>query len=69
MWFQVCSPKELVVGLLEQVEEADADAVAETITLLLMPLQTGEELSHWTSRLLCLMQSVEKKVNGTTQKL
>ncbi|GAA6070035.1 glomulin, FKBP associated protein a isoform X1 [Tachysurus ichikawai] len=37
---QVCSPKELLVGLLEQVEEADPDAVAETITLLLTPLQT-----------------------------
>ncbi|KAB5535924.1 hypothetical protein PHYPO_G00123490 [Pangasianodon hypophthalmus] len=37
---QVCSPKELVVGLLEQVEEADPDAVAETIALLLTPLQT-----------------------------
>ncbi|KAM9439201.1 glomulin, FKBP associated protein a isoform 1-T2 [Clarias gariepinus] len=37
---QVCSPKELVLGLLEQVEEADPDAVAETITLLLTPLQT-----------------------------
>ncbi|KAF5894482.1 glomulin, partial [Clarias magur] len=36
---QVCSPKELVLGLLEQVEEADPDAVAETITLLLKPLQ------------------------------
>ncbi|XP_058274675.1 glomulin, FKBP associated protein a isoform X1 [Hemibagrus wyckioides] len=37
---EVCSPKELLVGLLEQVEEADPDAVAETITLLLTPLQT-----------------------------
>lgn len=49
--FQVCSPKELVVGLLEQVEEAEPDAVAETVTLLLIPLQTGEERSHcsWCS--------------------
>ncbi|XP_053507444.1 glomulin, FKBP associated protein a isoform X1 [Ictalurus furcatus] len=37
---QVCSPKELVVGLLEQVEELDPDAVAETVALLLTPLQT-----------------------------
>ncbi|XP_060762480.1 glomulin, FKBP associated protein a [Neoarius graeffei] len=37
---QVCSPKELVVGLLEQVEEADPDAVVEMIMLLLTPLQT-----------------------------
>lgn len=44
MRFQVCSPKELVVGLLELVEEAGPDVVAETIALLLTPLQTGEEL-------------------------
>lgn len=37
---QVCSPKELLLGLLEQVEEADPDVVAEVITLLLTPLQT-----------------------------
>ncbi|KAI5608893.1 glomulin isoform X1 [Silurus asotus] len=37
---QVCSPKELVIGLLEQVEEVDSDAVTEIITLLLSPLQT-----------------------------
>lgn len=49
MCSQVCSPKELVVGLLEQVEELDPDAVAETVALLLTPLQTGEEPSHWTS--------------------
>ncbi|KAI4894108.1 hypothetical protein NFI96_020161, partial [Prochilodus magdalenae] len=36
---EVCSPKELVVGLLEQVEEADSDAIPETILLLLKPLQ------------------------------
>lgn len=38
---QVCSPKELLVGLLEQVEEADTGSIAETVTLLLKPLQTG----------------------------
>ncbi len=38
---QVCSPKELLVGLLEQVEETDTGSIAETITLLLKPLQTG----------------------------
>ncbi|KAL7842018.1 hypothetical protein SRHO_G00237070 [Serrasalmus rhombeus] len=37
---EVCSSKELVVGLLEQVEEADSDAIAEVIILLLKPLQT-----------------------------
>ncbi|TST47740.1 Glomulin [Bagarius yarrelli] len=46
---QVCSPKELLVGLLEQVEEADPDAVAEVITLLLTPLQTGKNHLHCTS--------------------
>jgi len=44
---QVCSPKELLVGLLEQVEEADSGSIAETLTLLLKPLQTGSSsLSH-----------------------
>ncbi|XP_077075134.1 glomulin, FKBP associated protein a [Siphateles boraxobius] len=37
---EVCSPKELLVGLLEQVEEADSASIAETLTLLLKPLQT-----------------------------
>ncbi|XP_056328971.1 glomulin, FKBP associated protein a [Danio aesculapii] len=37
---EVCSPKELLVGLLEQVEEADSGSIAEMITLLLKPLQT-----------------------------
>ncbi|XP_069049985.1 glomulin, FKBP associated protein a [Lepisosteus oculatus] len=36
----VCSPKELLVGLLEQVEDADPDKIAETISLLLPPLQS-----------------------------
>ncbi|XP_071372972.1 glomulin, FKBP associated protein a [Centroberyx affinis] len=36
---EVCSPKELLVGLLEQVEEAHPDAVAETLLLLFNPLQ------------------------------
>lgn len=38
---KVCSPKELLVGLLEQVEETDTGSIAETVTLLLKPLQTG----------------------------
>ncbi|KAJ8357537.1 hypothetical protein SKAU_G00203310 [Synaphobranchus kaupii] len=37
---EVCSPKELLVGLLEQVEEAHPDTIADTICLLLQPLQT-----------------------------
>ncbi|KAK2901187.1 hypothetical protein Q8A67_009302 [Cirrhinus molitorella] len=37
---EVGSPKELLVGLLEQVEEADSASIAETVTLLLKPLQT-----------------------------
>uniref|UniRef100_A0A3P8YSY3 Glomulin, FKBP associated protein a n=1 Tax=Esox lucius TaxID=8010 RepID=A0A3P8YSY3_ESOLU len=36
---EVCSPKELLIGLLEQVEEAHQDAIAETVILLLQPLQ------------------------------
>ncbi|RXM99726.1 Glomulin [Acipenser ruthenus] len=38
---KVCSPKELLVGLLEQIEDADVDNIAETIILLLQPLQTA----------------------------
>ncbi|XP_058891029.1 glomulin-like [Acipenser ruthenus] len=38
---EVCSPKELLVGLLEQIEDADVDNIAETIILLLQPLQTA----------------------------
>lgn len=37
---QACSPKELLVGLLEQVEEADSDTFPEALVLLLKPLQT-----------------------------
>ncbi|XP_051556412.1 glomulin-like [Myxocyprinus asiaticus] len=37
---EVCNPKELLVGLLEQVEDADSGSIAETLTLLLKPLQT-----------------------------
>ncbi|KAJ8270906.1 hypothetical protein GJAV_G00120600 [Gymnothorax javanicus] len=36
---EVCSAKELLIGLLEQVEEAHPDSIAETICLLLQPLQ------------------------------
>ncbi|XP_023672456.2 glomulin, FKBP associated protein a [Paramormyrops kingsleyae] len=36
---EVCSPKELLIGLLEQVEDAHPEAIAETILLLLQPLQ------------------------------
>ncbi|KAG5847631.1 glomulin, FKBP associated protein a [Anguilla anguilla] len=37
---EVCSAKELLIGLLEQVEEAHPDTISETICLLLQPLQT-----------------------------
>ncbi|XP_076838140.1 glomulin, FKBP associated protein a isoform X2 [Brachyhypopomus gauderio] len=37
---EVCSPKELLVGLLEQIEEPHSDFIAETIILLLKPLQS-----------------------------
>ncbi|KAG2461714.1 GLMN protein, partial [Polypterus senegalus] len=37
---KVCSPKEVLLGLLEQIEDADMDKIAETIVLLLQPLQT-----------------------------
>uniref|UniRef100_A0A8C9VKF2 Glomulin, FKBP associated protein b n=1 Tax=Scleropages formosus TaxID=113540 RepID=A0A8C9VKF2_SCLFO len=35
----VCSPKELLVGLLEQVEDAHPDSITDTVILLLQPLQ------------------------------
>lgn len=36
---KVCRPKELLIGLLEQLEQDDPDAIAESILLLLIPLQ------------------------------
>ncbi|XP_056149423.1 glomulin, FKBP associated protein a [Lampris incognitus] len=36
---EACSPKELLVGLLEQVEEVHLDTIEETFQLLLNPLQ------------------------------
>lgn len=39
---QVCRPKELLIGLLEQLEQDDPDIIAESILLLLIPLQKGE---------------------------
>ncbi|XP_068593671.1 glomulin, FKBP associated protein a isoform X1 [Cebidichthys violaceus] len=36
---QTCRPKELLIGLLEQLEQDDPDAIAESLHLLLNPLQ------------------------------
>lgn len=36
---EVCNPKELLIGLLEQMEEVQQDSIAESILLLLQPLQ------------------------------
>uniref|UniRef100_A0A672J8M0 Glomulin, FKBP associated protein a n=1 Tax=Salarias fasciatus TaxID=181472 RepID=A0A672J8M0_SALFA len=36
---ETCRPKELLIGLLEQLEQDDPDAVAESLHLLLKPLQ------------------------------
>ncbi|KAM6948759.1 glomulin, FKBP associated protein a [Aplochiton taeniatus] len=36
---EVCNPKELLIGLLEQMEEVQPEAIAESILLLLQPLQ------------------------------
>ncbi|KAL4608317.1 glomulin isoform X1 [Arapaima gigas] len=36
---EVCSPKELLIGLLEQVEDAHPDSIPDTVILLLQPLQ------------------------------
>lgn len=37
---QTCRPKELLIGLLEQLEHDDPDTIAESLHLLLNPLQT-----------------------------
>ncbi|KAM7379081.1 hypothetical protein PAMP_004655 [Pampus punctatissimus] len=36
---QTCRPKELLIGLLEQLEQDDLDTIAESLHLLLIPLQ------------------------------
>ncbi|KAM9844834.1 glomulin, FKBP associated protein a [Aulostomus maculatus] len=36
---EVCRPKELLIGLLEQLEQDEADVIAESLHLLLNPLQ------------------------------
>ncbi|KAM3865990.1 glomulin, FKBP associated protein a [Diretmus argenteus] len=36
---EVCSPKELLIGLLEQMDTAHPEAIAETLLLILNPLQ------------------------------
>lgn len=41
--FQACSPKELLIGLLEQLEQDDPITIAESLCLLLSPLQKGKE--------------------------
>lgn len=41
--FQTCSPKELLIGLLEQLEQDDPVTIAESLCLLLSPLQKGKE--------------------------
>lgn len=48
MVLQTCRPKELLIGLLEQLEQDDPDAIAESLHLLLNPLQKGDNicLSH-----------------------
>ncbi|XP_051658646.1 glomulin [Manacus candei] len=37
---QLCNPKELFLGLLEQIEQTSGDQVCQTVMLLLQPLQT-----------------------------
>lgn len=38
---QLCNPKELFLGLLEQIEQTSGEQVCQTVMLLLQPLQTG----------------------------
>ncbi|KAM6261955.1 glomulin isoform 2-T2 [Porphyrio hochstetteri] len=37
---QLCNPKELLLGLLEQIEQTSGEQVCQTVMLLLQPLQT-----------------------------
>ncbi|NWS47994.1 GLMN protein, partial [Probosciger aterrimus] len=37
---QLCNPKELFLGLLEQIEQTSGERVCQTVMLLLQPLQT-----------------------------
>ncbi|NXU63016.1 GLMN protein, partial [Horornis vulcanius] len=37
---QLCNPKELFLGLLEQIEQTSGEQVCQTVMLLLQPLQT-----------------------------
>ncbi|EMP36614.1 Glomulin [Chelonia mydas] len=37
---QLCNPKELLLGLLEQIEQTSGEQISQTILLLLQPLQT-----------------------------
>uniref|UniRef100_A0A674IHU4 Glomulin, FKBP associated protein n=1 Tax=Terrapene triunguis TaxID=2587831 RepID=A0A674IHU4_9SAUR len=37
---QLCNPKELLLGLLEQIEQTSGEQISHTILLLLQPLQT-----------------------------
>lgn len=41
--FQACRPKELLIGLLEQLEQDDPVIIAESLNLLLNPLQKCKE--------------------------
>lgn len=41
--FQTCRPKELLIGLLEQLEHDDPYSTAESLHLLLNPLQKGKQ--------------------------
>ncbi|MEQ2157690.1 hypothetical protein GOODEAATRI_004286 [Goodea atripinnis] len=40
---ETCRPKELLIGLLEQLEHDDPDRIAESLHLLLNPLQKGSQ--------------------------
>lgn len=40
--FQLCRPKELLIGLLEQLEQDDPAAISESFLLLVIPLQKGK---------------------------
>lgn len=45
---QTCSPKELLLVLLELVEDIHPDAIADTITVLVPHLQTGNHALEMT---------------------
>lgn len=61
--FQTCRPKELLIGLLEQLEQDEADAIAESVLLLLIPLQKGKDKKQLPFNVFPYMCTVKQDVS------